>query len=71
VDELNALRSALEFAVGVEDYQQAAKIRDQIRQVELADPLTTLRAELEGAIAEERYVSVLLSPLFPACTDLC
>jgi len=55
---LEALRSALEIAISSEDYTAAAKLRDQIREVEQQDPLIPLKAELEIAIAEERYVSV-------------
>lgn len=49
------LRSQLEKAIKVEDYDLASVLRDQINQAELEDPLLTLQKQLAKAIHDERY----------------
>jgi hypothetical protein len=42
-------------AIAAEDYAAAAKLKEQIWNIEMQDPLTSLKLALDGAIAEERY----------------
>ena len=50
------LRQGLESAVRNEQYEEAAQLRDLISEIESTDRVHILRAELDTAIKEERYV---------------
>jgi protein-arginine kinase activator protein McsA len=49
------LEKAMKEAIAAEDYAAAAKLKEQIWNIEMQDPLTSLKLALDGAIAEERY----------------
>lgn len=53
---LDDLHAELQRAVANEEYAAAAKLRDQIKKIQLQDPITSLQAQLQAAIANERYV---------------
>ena len=49
------LQKALKQAIAAEDYATAARLKEQIVEIEMQDPFTGLKWALEEAIAEERY----------------
>jgi hypothetical protein len=49
------LQQALKNAIAAEDYITAARLKEQITEIEMQDPLTGLKWALEAAIEEERY----------------
>lgn len=49
------LQRDLKKAIAAEDYSTAAKLKQQIMEIEMQDPLVGLKWALEAAIAEERY----------------
>lgn len=49
------LQVALKQAIAAEDYATAARLKEQIVEIEMQDPLTGLKWALDAAIAEERY----------------
>lgn len=49
------LQKALKQAIAAEDYATAARLKEQIVEIEMQDPLTGLKWALDAAIAEERY----------------
>lgn len=51
----SALREALQVAIDEEDYSRAAALKAQLQQLELRDPLVSLRLALDTAVEEERY----------------
>jgi hypothetical protein len=50
-----ALQQQLKKAVAAEDYVAANKIKEQLLEIELKDPLYGLRIALDAAVQEERY----------------
>lgn len=53
--DLGELRASLAEAVNEENYQLAARLRDEIADLESQDQLLVLNKELEKAIAQENY----------------
>ncbi|GJP84326.1 hypothetical protein CLOP_g14393 [Closterium sp. NIES-67] len=52
---LAVLEQQLKDATAEENYREAARLRDAIREVEARDPVRRLKQQLEAAIAGERY----------------
>jgi hypothetical protein len=50
-----ALREALQAAIHEEDYSRAAALKAELHELELRDPLVSLRLALDAAVEEERY----------------
>lgn len=63
---LSDLKRSLDEAVKGEDYAAAASIRDRIAELEQQDPVLQLEAQLEEAIAEQRYEVIISSSWFEA-----
>lgn len=60
------LQQALKTAIAAEDYATAARLKEQITEIEMQDPLVGLKLALDAAIAEERYaVSSSQAPTWP------
>eukprot|EP00879_Flechtneria_rotunda_P005257 GHRR01005542.1.p1 GENE.GHRR01005542.1~~GHRR01005542.1.p1 ORF type:complete len:257 (+),score=66.84 GHRR01005542.1:129-899(+) len=53
--DIEALRKALKNAIAVEDYASAARIKQQLFELEMQDPLIGLKWAMEEAIKAERY----------------
>jgi len=51
----DSLQKQLDQAIATEDYVSAAAIKEQIRELDLLDPLYGLSLALEQAVEEERY----------------
>lgn len=49
------LQQALKRAVAAEDYAEAARLKQQLDDALLQDPLVVLRRQLQAAVDEERY----------------
>jgi hypothetical protein len=49
------LERELKQAISVEDYAAAAALKKQLQEIEQQDPLVSLQAALDAAVAEERY----------------
>lgn len=65
------LEKAMKEAIAAEDYATAAKLKEQIWDIDMQDPLTSLKSALEGAIAEERYdVRSIHKPTLRTCCRL-
>eukprot|EP00882_Tetradesmus_deserticola_P003343 GHRQ01003539.1.p1 GENE.GHRQ01003539.1~~GHRQ01003539.1.p1 ORF type:complete len:269 (+),score=123.32 GHRQ01003539.1:152-958(+) len=50
-----ALQEQLQQAVAAEDYVAATKLKEELLELELKDPLYGLRIALDAAVQEERY----------------
>jgi hypothetical protein len=57
------LQKALQSAIAAEDYATAARLKDQIMEIELQDPLISLKWELDAAVEEERYAVSSSAPV--------
>lgn len=55
VPERHELAAKLERAVDLEDYAAAAALRDELRELDAANPAERLRAELKDAVEAEDY----------------
>lgn len=54
-EHLDKLRTDLEEAVSAEDYQGAAGLRDQIKELEGSNPVRSLKAQLQAAVEAQDY----------------
>jgi hypothetical protein len=61
------LQQALKNAIAAEDYTTAARLKEQITEIEMQDPLTGLKWALEAAIEEERYA--VSKPFDAVCVE--
>ncbi|CAD7704719.1 unnamed protein product [Ostreobium quekettii] len=59
-ESLEDLRASLEAAIAIEDYAQAASLRDRIRALETEDPVIELRRRLREAVDAEDYEEAAL-----------
>ena len=53
--EVEDSETKLQEAIDIEEYSQAAVLRDRIKTLKLRDPYTAAKSNMDRAIAEERY----------------
>ena len=59
-DEIEELQSKMQTAVDLEHYEEAAQLRDAIKELKNKDPYAKAEGELEAAIKAEKYEDAAL-----------
>jgi ApaG protein len=54
-DDIDKMQSKLQTAIDQEHYEEAATLRDAIKELKVKDPYSKAELELEGAVKEEKY----------------